>query len=58
MVNSVSMMSQGPGESSLAVPSQVAHLGSGEEHVARLVDLGGFGRLRRWNDLLDERTMP
>jgi len=49
-----SIMLHGPGESSLAIPVQVAHLGSGEEHVARLVDLRRFGLLRRWDDLLDE----
>jgi len=47
-------MPQGPGESSLAIPVQVAHLGSSEEHVARLVDLRRFGLFRRWDDLLDE----
>jgi hypothetical protein len=46
--------SQGPGESSLAIPVRLAHLGSGEEHVARLVDFRRFGLLLRWDDLLDE----
>ena len=54
MDNSASIMAQGPGESSLAIPVQLAHLGSGEEHVALLVDLRRFGLLRRWDDLLDE----
>jgi hypothetical protein len=54
MDNAASVMAQGPGESSLAIPVQGAHLGSGDEHVARLVDLYRFGLLRRWDDLLDE----
>jgi hypothetical protein len=54
MDNSASIMAQGPGESSRAIPVQLAPLGSGEEHVARLVDLRRFGLLRRWHDLLDE----
>lgn len=54
MVNSVSIMAQGPGESGLAIPVQLAHPGPGEEHVALLVDLRRFGLLRRWDDLLDE----
>jgi hypothetical protein len=54
MDNSASIMAQGPGESSLTIPVQLAHLGSGEDHVARLVDLRRFGLLRRWDDLLDE----
>jgi len=53
MDDSVSM-AQGPGESSLGSPVQLAQLGSGEEHIARLVDLRRFGLLRRWDDLLDE----
>jgi len=39
---------------SLARWVQLAHLGSGEEHVALLVDLLRVGLLRRWDDLLDE----
>src|SRR5208283_725927 len=54
MVNSVSIMAQGAGEGSLAIPVPLAHLGSVQEHVARLVDLRSFGLLRRWDDLLDE----
>ena len=54
MDNSASSMAQVPGESSLAIPVQLAHLGSGHEHVARLVDLRRFGPLRRWDDLLAE----
>jgi hypothetical protein len=54
MDNSASVMAQGPGESGLAIPVLLAHLGSGEEHVARLVDLRRLGLLRRWDDLLDE----
>ena len=49
-----SIKAHGPGESRLAIPVQLAHLGSGEEHVALLVDLRRFGLLRRWDDLLDE----
>jgi hypothetical protein len=49
-----SIMAQGPGERSLTIPVHLAHLGSGEEHVALLVDLRRFGLLRRWDDLLDE----
>jgi hypothetical protein len=48
MNNSVSILAQGPGE------SRLAHLGFGEELVARLVDLRRFGLLRRWDGLLDE----
>jgi hypothetical protein len=54
LVNSVSIMVQGPGESSLARLVQLAHLGSGEKHFALLVDLRRVGLLRRWDDLLDE----
>jgi hypothetical protein len=54
MDNSASILAQGPGESSLAIPVHLADLGSGEEHVARLVDLRRFRLLRRWGDLLDE----
>jgi len=54
MVSSASIKAHGPGESKLAIPVQLAQLGSGEEHVALLVDLHGFGLLRRWDDLLDE----
>ncbi len=44
-----------PCENGLALPVHLADLGSGEEHVARLVDLRRrFGLLRRWDDLLDE----
>jgi hypothetical protein len=52
--NSISIMAQGPGESGLHIPVRPAHLGSGEEHFALLVDLPRFGLLRRWDDLLDE----
>jgi hypothetical protein len=52
--NSDSIMAQDPGKSSLVLRVQFAHLGPGEEHVARLVDLRRFGLLRRWDDLLDE----
>jgi hypothetical protein len=54
MVNSVSIMAQGPGEGSLTIPVLLSDLGSGEEHVARLVDLRRFGLVRRRDDLLDE----
>ncbi len=54
MDNSASIMAQGPGESSLTIPVLHSDLDSGEEHVARLVDLSRVGLLRRWDDLLDE----
>ena len=54
MVNSVSIMAQCPGESSLAIPVLLSDLGSGKEHVALLVNLPRFGLLRRWDDLFDE----
>jgi hypothetical protein len=54
MVNSASIMAQDPGENRLARLALLAHLGSGEEHVALLVDLRRFGLLRRWDHLLDE----
>jgi hypothetical protein len=54
MGNSVSIIAQGSGESSLTIPVPLAPLGSGEEHVAQLMDLRRFGLLRRWDDLLDE----
>jgi hypothetical protein len=54
MVNSVPIMAQGPGQSRLTIPVLHFDLGSGEEHVALLVDLRRFGLLRRWDDLLDE----
>jgi hypothetical protein len=54
MDNSLSLMAQGPGNGSFVIPVHLAHLGSGEEHVARLVDLRRFGLFRRWDDLLDE----
>lgn len=54
MDNSASSIVQGPAESSFTIPVELAHLGSGEEHVARLLDLRGFGLLRRWDDLLED----
>jgi hypothetical protein len=54
MNNSVSILAQGPGESSFTIPVHLADLGSGEEHGARLLDLRRFGLLQRWDDLLDE----
>ena len=54
MDNPASVTAQVPGESSLAIPVQLAHLGSGEEHVAGLLDLCRFGLFRRWDGLLDE----
>lgn len=54
MDKSASIRAQGPGERSLTIPGLLSDLGSGEEHVARLVDLHRFGPLRRWDDLLDE----
>lgn len=53
-INSASILAQGSGENGLALPVHLAPLGPGEEHVARLVDLSRFGRLRRWDGLLDE----
>jgi hypothetical protein len=53
MVSSVSILSQCPGESRLAIPV-LSNLGCSEEHVALLADLRRFGWLQRWNDLLDE----
>ncbi len=52
--DSASILPQGPGVSSVAIPVHPADHGSGEEHVARLVDLRRFGLLQRWDDLLDE----
>jgi hypothetical protein len=54
MDNSASIMAQCPGKSSLSIPVPLGHLGSGEEHLAPLVDLRRFRLLRRWDDLLDE----
>jgi hypothetical protein len=54
MDNSASIMAQGPGEKSLAIPDQLAHLGSEEEHVALLGNPGRFDLLRRKDDLLDD----
>jgi hypothetical protein len=54
MDSSASKMAQGPVESGLTIPVLLSDLASGQEHVARLVDLSGFGRLRRWDDLLAE----
>jgi hypothetical protein len=54
MDDSASIRAQGPGESGLALPVQLAHLGPGGEHVARLADPRRFGLLRRRDDLLDE----
>ena len=54
MAKSASVVAQGSGECGLAIPVPLAHLDSGEEHVARLVDLRRFGLLRRWDDLLAE----
>jgi len=54
MDNSAPNMAKRPGDRSLTTPVLLSHLGSGEEHVARLVDLSRFGLLRRWDDLLDE----
>jgi hypothetical protein len=49
MDNSAAIMAQGPGESSLALPVQLAHLGPGGEHVARRVDLRRFELLGWWH---------
>ena len=54
MDDSASIRAYCPCENGLALPVHLADLGSGEEHVARLVDLRRFGLLRRWDDLLDE----
>jgi hypothetical protein len=55
MDNSASIRAYCPCENGLALPVHLADLGSGEEHVARLVDRRRrFGLLRRWDDLLDE----
>jgi hypothetical protein len=54
MDNSAWMMAQGAGESGLTMPVLLSGLASGQEHVARLLDLRGFGRFRRWDDLLAE----
>jgi len=47
-------MVQGPGEGGLTRPVLLSDLVSGEEQVARLVDLHRFGLLRRWDNLLEE----
>ncbi len=54
MDNSHSILGQGAGENGLAIPAHLAHLGPGEEHVARLAGPRRFELLRRWDDLLDE----
>jgi len=54
MVNSVSIMARYSNKSSRTFPVLLSDLGSGEEHVVPLVDLRKFGRLLRWDDLLDE----
>jgi hypothetical protein len=54
MVNAVSTLAQRPDESTFAIQDNVSHLGSGEEHIALLVNLHSFGLLRRWDHLLDE----
>lgn len=54
MDDSASSMAHCPGESSFTIPVHLADLGSGQEHVALLVDPRRFGLLRRWDDLLDE----
>ena len=54
MDNSASSVAQRSGERKLTIPVLLSDLGSGKEHVARLVDLSKFGLLRRWNDLLDD----
>jgi hypothetical protein len=54
MDDAAPIMAQGPGESGHAVPVHLAHVRSRDEHVALLVDLRGFGLLRRWDDLFDE----
>ena len=54
MDNPASILAQDPGESGRTIPVLPADLGSGKEHVARLMDLSEFGLLRRWDDLFDE----
>jgi hypothetical protein len=53
MVNSVSIMTQCPGESR-TILGHFARLANGAEHVALLANLGKFEVLRRKADLLDE----
>ncbi len=54
MDNTASILSRWPRKSGLTIPVKLAHLGSGEEHIALLVDPRRFGLLRCWEDLLDE----
>jgi hypothetical protein len=53
VIKSVSILSQFPGGSSLAIPALLSNLGCVEEHVALLVGQCAFALLFRWNDLLD-----
>jgi hypothetical protein len=48
MVNSVSIMAQGPGK------RRLGHLRSDDEHVAHLVEHRRYGLFRRKDDLLDK----
>lgn len=52
MATAVSIVAQGPGHSNFAIAVQLAHLGSGERHVARSADLRRLGLLQRRDDLL------
>ena len=54
MDKSPSIMAQGPGESSLALPVCRGHPVPGGEHVALLGNPGRFDLLRRKDDLLDD----
>jgi len=54
MDNSVSIRRSCSGESSRTIPVLLCDLGSGEEHVALLMDLQKCGLFRRWDDLFDE----
>lgn len=54
MNNSASIMAQGRAKNSLTIPVLRADVGSGDEHVAQLVDIRKFGLLRRRDDLLAE----
>jgi hypothetical protein len=54
MKHCASVTAQGSGQSDLPTLVRLSDLGSGDEHVAVLLDPGRCGLLRRWDDLFDD----
>jgi hypothetical protein len=54
MKHCAAVTAQGSGQSDLPTLVRLSDLGSGDEHVAVLLDPGRRGLLRRWDDLFDD----